>query len=85
MFSERIDVRVSPEQRRRLHEEADRRRMSVAELVREAILSHLAQTPREDRLRALAAVRSMRGRFVAVDEMEGLIEDERVEGLRDKT
>lgn len=77
MLSERLQILVTPEQRRRLEEEAERRGVSVGGLIREAVEAHLGTVAREDRLRALDSIRAMRGRFLTVEELEGLVEEER--------
>jgi hypothetical protein len=77
MFSQRLQILVSPEQRRRLEAEAERRGTSVAAVIRDAVDRQLTPTSRADRLSALDAVRAMQGRFLSVDELERLVMQER--------
>jgi len=78
MFSERLQIVVTPEQRRRLTATARRRGMSVSALVREAIDARVGQAPRETRLRAVAEMAATKGgRFLTVEEMERIVDDER--------
>jgi len=77
MYTERLQILVSPEQRRRLEAAARRRGESVSALVRDAVEQHLGSVDPADRLEALEAVRGMRGRYLPVDELERLVEGER--------
>lgn len=78
MLNERLQILVSPEQRKRLETEARRRGTSVATLVREAIDSRFGAVTREARLRAVAEIRDARGgRFLPPEELERLIGEER--------
>ncbi len=77
MFSERLQILVSPEQRRRLEAESRRRGTSVSGLVREAVDQHLGTVAREERIRAVDEIRAMRGRFLPPQELERLVEEER--------
>ena len=61
MLNERLQLLISPEQRRRLEAEARRRDASVASVIREAIDLHLGTTDRSARLRALEEIRAMQG------------------------
>jgi hypothetical protein len=81
MFTERLQVLMSKEQRRRLEAEAKRRRSSVGALIREAIDTRGAGANREERSRAIAEIKGMRGgRFLPPKELERVIDEER-EGL----
>jgi hypothetical protein len=77
MFSERLQILISPEQRTRWEAEARRRGTSVAALIRGAVDRDLGSADRGDRLEAVQAIRAMRGRFLAPDELERLVERER--------
>jgi predicted DNA-binding protein len=77
MYTERLQILVSPEQRRRLEAAARRRGESVSALIRDAVEQHLGSVGQGDRLEALDRVRAMRGRFLPVDELERLVEEER--------
>jgi len=76
MLNERLQILVSPDQRRRLEDEARRRRTSVASLIRQAIDAQFGAVAPEDRLRALEAIRAIDGRFVEPDELDRLAESE---------
>jgi predicted DNA-binding protein len=77
MLRERLQILVSPEQRRRLESEAKRRGTSVGSLVREAVDAHFGQVSPEDRLRALEGIRSSHGRHLDPDELNRIVEEER--------
>ena len=78
MFTERMQVLLSREQRQRLEAEAKRRRSSVGALIREAIDTRGAGATPEERSRAVAEIKSMRGgRFISPEELERVIDEER--------
>ncbi len=77
MFTERLQILVSPEQRKRLEAEAGRRGTSVAALIREAVDERLGATPTDQRLRAVEGIGAMGGRFLSPGELERLVEEER--------
>ena len=78
MYSERIQLLVSTEQRRRLEQEAKRRGTSVAAVVRDAVDSKLGGPTREERMAAVERIRSMRGGvFLTPEELNRLVEEER--------
>lgn len=79
MLKERFQILLSSEQRRRLEREAARRGESVAALIREAVDARFPGPTRDDRLSALDAIRSMRGRFLPADELDEVAESEAVE------
>ncbi len=81
MLKERLQILVSAEQRRRLEQEAARRGTSVAAVIRDAIDAQLGGVRREDRVKAVEAIRSMRGKALSPEEMEGLVEEERRRAL----
>lgn len=56
MYSERLQILVSKEQRQRLEREAKRRNSSVASVIRDAVEAELGGISRQDRLDALAAI-----------------------------
>jgi hypothetical protein len=82
MYSERLQILVSPEQRKRWELEASRRGTSVAGLIRDAVDRDMASLDREDRAGAVAAIRAMRGRFLSPDELDRLVEEERARAGR---
>lgn len=77
MFSERVQILLSREQRQRLATEAKRRGTSVGSLVREAIDARFRGFTREERIRAVEEIHQMKGRFLTVEEMERLVDEER--------
>jgi predicted DNA-binding protein len=77
MLTERLQVLISVEQRRRLEAEAQRRGSSVATVVREAIDASLTRPTREERIQAVEAIKSMTGKYLPVEEIEAIIEEER--------
>lgn len=81
MLSERLQILVSSEQRRRLEAEAKRRGSSVASLIREAVDVQFGAVTSADRLRALREIGEMQGRFRSPDELNHLAEAERGQQL----
>jgi hypothetical protein len=77
MLSERLQILVSPEQRRRLEEEARAAQTSVARLIRDAIDARYSAPDRGSRLNAVAAIRQMAAPFVPAAELDRLAESER--------
>ena len=77
MYSERLQILVSPEQRRMLEAEARRRGVSVAALIRDAVEERLGVVDRETREEAVAEIREMRGTYVPPDELNRIVEEER--------
>jgi len=78
MFSERLQVLISKAQRRSLEAEAKRRHSSVGALIREAIDGRGASATPEERLRAVAEIKEMRGgRFLSPAKLELIIDRER--------
>jgi hypothetical protein len=77
MFSERLQILLSPEQRRRWEAEAKRRGTSVASLIRDAVDRDLGSVDRPARIEAVDAIRALRGRFLTVDELDRVVEEER--------
>jgi len=78
MFSERLQVLMSKEQRRRLEAEAKRRHLSVGALIREAIDRRGASATPGERARAVAEIKEMRGgRFLSPSKFERIIDQER--------
>jgi hypothetical protein len=74
MFSERLQILLSPDQRRRWEAEAKRRGTSVASMIRDAVDRDLGAVDRPVRVGAVDAIRAMRGRFLTIDELERVIE-----------
>jgi len=77
MYSERLQILVTPEQRRRWELEAKRRGTSVAGLIRDSVDRDLGSPDGEGRASAVEAIRAMRGRFLPPDELDRLVEEER--------
>ena len=76
MFTERLQILISLEQRRRWEAEASRRGTSIAGLIREAVDRDLGVL-HEERDEAVDAIRAMRGRSLSPSELERVIEEER--------
>lgn len=77
MYSERLQILVTPEQRRRWEIEAKRRRTSVAGLIRDSVDREMGSLDRGDRASAVDAIRAMHGRFLPPDELDRLVQEER--------
>lgn len=77
MFSELLQLLVTPEQRRRLEAEARRRDTSVASLVREAVDARYATATRDERLAAAGEIARLEGSFLEPSELNRLVEEER--------
>jgi len=60
MYTERLQILVSKEQRRRLEREAKQRGASVASVIRDAVEAELGGVTRADRVRAAEAIAAMR-------------------------
>ena len=83
MLTERLQILVTRQQRRRLATEAQRRGSSVGELVRQAIDSIVGEVSAEERQRAVEEIARMEpGKFVGPDELDRLIESEHEVPLR---
>jgi hypothetical protein len=77
MYTERLQVLITPDQRRRLEAEARHRGSSVATVVREAIDSTVVGPTREERMQAVEAIAAMKIPNLTVDEIEAVIDEER--------
>ncbi len=78
MFTERLQLLISPEQRRRLEEEARQRDASIASVIREAIDLHLGTVDRSARLRAVEELSAMNaGPFLTPEELNRIVAEER--------
>lgn len=77
MLSERLQILISRDQRRGLEAEAERRNTSVAAVVRAAIDATISGSTREERRRAFEAIAAMRGRYLPVDALEAIVDEER--------
>ena len=78
MFDQRLQIPLSLEQRRRLEEEARRRKTSVARLVREAIDARFGIVTQAEREQALREIRKMSALpFLSPEEINRLVEEER--------
>jgi hypothetical protein len=76
--NERLQFRVSQEQRRALEAEARRRDASIASVIREAIDLHLGIVDRSARLRAFEEIRAMQGgTFLTPEELNREVAAER--------
>lgn len=81
MLTERLQILVSTDQRRRLEAEAKRRGSSVGSLIREAVDARYGAVTTADRLQALAGIRGLQGRFVDPEEVNRIGESEREQQL----
>jgi hypothetical protein len=78
MLDQRLQILISPDQRRRLEAEARRRDASISSVIREAIDLHLGTTDRSARLRALEEIRAMQGGpFLTPEELNREVAAER--------
>lgn len=77
MLTERLQVLISPDQRRRLEAEAERRGTSIATVVREAIDTTISGPTREERRRAVEAIKAMKGKYLPIEELEAIVDEER--------
>jgi len=77
MLTERLQILITKEQRLRLDAEAHHRQTTVGALVREAIDEKLGAVSAEDRVRAVDHLAGLRGRFIPVEEMNRIVEEER--------
>jgi predicted transcriptional regulator len=84
-LNERLQILVSSDQRRRLEAEARRRGTSVGSLVRQAIDAQFGAVTREDRLAAVEAIRSLRGRYLTPEEINRLVEEERESAFKPRS
>lgn len=84
MFSERFQILISPEQRRRLEAESRARGVSVASLVREAIDARFGHVSREAKVRAaeeIAAMGDDGDAELSPEEINAIIDEEREANL----
>jgi hypothetical protein len=81
MFSERLQILLSPEQRRLLEGEARRRQTSIAAVVRVALDRELGLSSRDDRANALSEIRAMRAGFVSPEEINRITAGERDQAM----
>jgi hypothetical protein len=81
MYNVRLQLLISPEQRRRLEIEAKRQKTSVASVIREAIDARLGSIASDQRIRAAEEIGAMKGRFIPPRELRRLIDEERDQAL----
>ena len=81
MYNVRLQLLISPEQRRRLELEAKRRKTSIASVIREAIDARLGTIAPEQRIRAVEEIGRMKGKFLPPRELRRLIDEEREQAL----
>ena len=76
MFTERLQILVSKEQRRRLEAEAKRRNASVASVIRDAVDAELGRGSRKEKLAAFEAIRDLpRVPLPPIEELTRLIDE----------
>lgn len=73
MFSERMQLLLTPQLRQRLRAEAKRRGTSEAAIAREALEAKLGTVSRDDRLAAIEAIGAMHGAPLEPEELDALI------------
>lgn len=82
MYSERLQILISKEQRRRLEAEARRRNASVASVIRGAVDAELGAGSREERLRAVGRIAEIKGTAaLPPEELRRAIDDARGEEI----
>jgi hypothetical protein len=82
MFSERLQILVSKEQRLRLEREAKRRGSSVASVIRDAVDAELGGVTRETRMQAVEEIAAMQGvPYVPPEELNRLIDESHYEEI----
>lgn len=79
MYSERMQILLSPEQRRRLEHEAQATGKPVSALVREAIDARYPTVTREERIAAAEYIASLRADVPPIDELLVLIDESHTE------
>jgi hypothetical protein len=85
MFSERLQILVSQEQRRRLELEAKARGTSVSAVIRAAIDTTLPRRfSRDERVRAAHELTAMRIDLSGIDDVDRLIDDSRLAAILDQ-
>lgn len=77
MLSDRLQILVTSEQRRRLEDKAGHLGVSVGKVVRDAIDETLGAATPENRLRAAEEIVAMKAVFVAPRELESILDEER--------
>ncbi|HEX5711843.1 MAG TPA: hypothetical protein VFX85_00850 [Solirubrobacterales bacterium] len=76
MYSERLQILISREQRRRLEAEAKRRKASVASVIRDAVDAELGGASKDSRLRAVERIAAIPpAPYLAPDDLRRLIDD----------
>ncbi|HZO05802.1 MAG TPA: hypothetical protein VFB52_05405 [Solirubrobacterales bacterium] len=82
MFSERLQILVSKDQRRRLEREAKRRNASVASVIRDAVDAELGGGSRNEKLAAVEAIRELpRVPFLPVEELNRIYDESYTESV----
>jgi hypothetical protein len=74
MYSERLQILLTSDQRRRLQQESKRRKTSVTALIREAVDEHFGAEPEGSKEQAYRSIVARRSRFVAPDKLDELME-----------
>jgi hypothetical protein len=78
MFTERLQILVSRDQRRRLEHEARRRGTSLAAVIRDAVDTEFGTTSPDDRRAAVEAIAAMQGVYLAPEALAAAIDDGRL-------
>lgn len=74
MYTQRLQILLSQQQRRRLELEAKRRGLPVAAVVREALDAHAERVSPERRTLAMERLSGRHAAFVPIDELNALLE-----------
>lgn len=76
MYSERMQILLSPEQRRRLEHEAQATGKSVSALIREAVNARYptVTVTREERMAAVEYIASLKVPFIPIEELNEIID-----------
>jgi hypothetical protein len=76
MYTERLQILISKEQRRRWEQEAKRQGTSVASVVREAVDDRLGGIAREERIAAVDRIAAMEPLpYISPEDLERLIDE----------
>lgn len=81
MYSERMQILLPPEQRRRLEHEAQATGKSISALIREAIDARYPTVTREERIAAAEYIASLRADIPPIDELLALIDESHTEEI----
>lgn len=81
MLTERLQILVTADQRRRLEHEARRRGTSVGRVVRDSVDAQLGRRSVEERQAAVERIAALSARFATPEELNRIVEEEREQQL----